>query len=255
MEARHGDVSQNPNYQLAAEALVSVTGLFPDGILSPKDGRAAESVPKEFRAAVQAFLDQSKPARFSLPKKIDAGKIADELSKGIDVADAGQLVSSLAVPELGEAYLEVLKRARGYLLAHWPRLSRDTLSGPRDLPPGPVENGRLASLYAIVDDPSRILDDLRSGTLTGEQAEAFKACYPSLYQMINMMIWDQAAKKWPPDKEASAPWRIERVVRVLLGLPPELSLSQAAPKKTAAPPKVQIDFDSMKTPAQKLASR
>lgn len=242
--------------KIAAEALVGVTGVFPqDGPVTREQGRRAERVAKEWRAAVDAWLDQKEPADFKWVKPPDHEKTLEDLTSGITADRGAELVSLLVVPELADAYLQHLSDAREYLRALWPAFELDTPRGPRLVVPGKIERGRVASLLAVVDDPERVLDEMRMGTLTYPQADAFRRVYPRLHEMLVAMIREALALK---PKAYVMPWWQERVYRVLLDLKPSMSLSRVEqPPPRAANPNISVDTkaEKLQTRAQVLAQR
>lgn len=238
---------------IAAEALLAVTGIFPEDPLTPKDGKLAETTEKRWRAEISAFFDQMDFRKFKAAKVPDHEKTLDRLIKPLDPRERSELVSLLAIPELGEAYLMALVNARNVARAAFSMLQMDSITGPIDLPPGVVEQGKSSAILSVVDDPDRVLDEIRSGTLTRPQAAAFKAAYPELLKMLSFIIWDIAQKR---GKAAPVSFDKQRVLRLLVGLPPQGSLSKAQQQPTAkAPPAIKIDFDKLKTRAQVLAAR
>ena len=240
----------------SAEALTAITGIFQDEPVTPEQGRLAAKIPKEWRAAVVEFLNQKKKQRFKLPKRADHGDILETLSGGIDANRRASLVGRLTSPELGEAYLSVVARATAHLLDQWPRHYLDTPLGPRVMPPSKTEQMRAASLLAVVDDPNRILDEMRMMSLTTEQATALKTCYPALFEMLKAILFEELARKYKSPDKYALPFSKELIIRRLVGLPPGVSVSKAQPKgDQQSTPQVSIDFKSLRTKAQDLATR
>jgi hypothetical protein len=242
--------------KLTAEALLAVTGIFPDP-LKPADGRAASALPKQWRAEVRQFFDQEKPRAFRAPPKVDPAKLQDTVIRGVDADKRAGLVAGLADADLGLAYLDALDHALEVVRAGIPSLTRDTPLGPAQLPLGKVEGMRIASLVAVVNDPARVLEEMQMGTLTTAQAEAFGDVYPSLAERLSSLIWDELVARYKTPEKYALPWAKERVLRTLVGLPPSAPISQAAPPppKGSTPPTIKVDFQkALATRAQRLAA-
>jgi hypothetical protein len=100
--------------------------------------------------------------------------------------------------------IETLAARRLEFLA--PRLP--TKPDPMGLQPGATDNWRpsdmemrrAARLMAAVEDPHAVLDRIADGSITPEDAEAVKACYPELHAQVTQEIFSQlsAAKSLPP---------------------------------------------------------
>jgi hypothetical protein len=249
------DEQQSP--ELAAEALAAVTGILQDEPVTRDQGKLARALPREWKAAVDAFLTERKFRAFRMPRAGDHDDLLEQLTAGVDAQRRAALVSRLADPGLGQAYLEVVARATAWLRSRWPSLQLDTPIGPRALPPSRTERWRCASLMAVVDHPGRILDEMRAGTLTSEQAEAFRACYPALFGMLRQMIWTALALRYKTPERYALPYDRELVLRRLVGLRPDVSLAKVdqPPASPAPTPKVDVDFRSLRSKAQDLGDR
>lgn len=243
---------------LAAQALVGVTGLFQDEPVTAVQGKAAAAVPKAWRAQVKEFLDQPRPKKFRAPKIVDHAEVAEDLSHGIDTERGNRLTSTIVGPGVGDLYLLALESAREYVRLRWPSLSRDTPAGLRLITPGKVEQGRAAAMLAVVEDPGVVLQELLSGTLTAEQAQTFRGVYPALFEMLRAMLDEELTERSLRDRDYEVGWARERLIRILFGLPPTMAISQVKPApKAAAAPTIKIDIDPTreKTPAQRMAER
>jgi hypothetical protein len=246
----------NP-FALTSEALIATVGLFHEGPILRRDGKEAERLPKEWRKEIDDWLDQKAPRKFRAPKVPDYQKTLETLSHGWDVKDAAEFISELQNPDLGVAVRECAQRARGYLAERWPRLTLDGPLGITNLTPGWSELRSAAAVYEVVAKPTAFLREIRSETITKSQADAFRVCYPSLFEMITTFWWDGMRQRRAADKKYSLPWPKERVIRVVIGLPAAISLSRVAPQQKApsGPPEVKADFSSQQSKAQQLAAR
>lgn len=242
---------------LPSEALVAVTGLFPDAPLGPKDGKAAAALPKEWKAAVDEFLDQKRPARFKRPPKADHAKTWEKLAAGIDPDEIATATAALASDQLTGEYQVTLSNAREYLKARWPVLTLDSIPEPTLLPPGQVEMGRAETLLEALNNPTVILDDMRSNALTYPQADALRSVYPNLFAMLKAQVWEGMQARRAKDPKYAAPWRVQIILRKLIGQPPGVDLGAVKPPPANAskPAPIKVDFSKQQTKAQAIEAR
>jgi hypothetical protein len=243
---------------IVGEALVAVTGLFPDRPLRGSDGLAARALPGEWRAQVKAFFDQDRPRRFKLYPRPAHEAMLDRLTGGGPVADE-DLVVKLASSDVIYDYLAVLRGARGYVKDRWPALSQDTFTGPRLLEPGATSMGAAWAIHAVVEDPSRLLVEMLSGTVQAAQVDAVKTVYPTLFQLLEQLIGERKAIEQGKKLSWSIDWPKERVLRILFGLPPDVAVKELGQQGAADGgdrSKVpQIDFASSQTRAQRIEAK
>jgi hypothetical protein len=238
---------------LAAEALLAVTGLFHDQPLGPKDGRLAAALPRDWKAAVDDFLDARKPRRFKAPPHVDWEKTWTTLSAGIDEQQVTTVTAALQDDAVDQDYKLTLSNAWEYVRSRWPVLQLDTITGPRLLSPGRVELGKAETLLATIDDPCRVLDEMRSQTLTYDQAEALQAVYPALYDMLKAILSEALDLRAGRSKAYTVPHGQEMVIRKVWGAKPGVTLSRIEPPAAKnGTPSVKIDFKHLRTKAQGL---
>lgn len=238
---------------LPAEALCAVTGLFPDDPPGPRQGMAARALPGEWRAHVKQFFDQGKPRKFRLYPRPAHEATLDKL---VAAPDNQWLTSRLQDPDIAEDYLVTFSNAREYVRARWPSLSMDTFAGPRLLEPGKIAMMGAWSILAVIEDPTRLLVEMLSGTPGYDQVVAVEAVYPSLFKMLLALIQERKQMELARKKSWQVPWTKERVLRIVMGLPPDVSVTEApqAPAR-AARPTIKIDFTSTNTRAQRIEAK
>lgn len=239
---------------IAAEALVAVTGLFPEQPLRVQDGLAARGLVNEWRSLIKAFFDQDKPRKFKLYSRPAHEAMLNRLTEG---DDPNKLVGKLADPDVATEYLATLSNAREYLRERWPSLKTETFMGPRLLEPGWVSMAEAWAILAVLDHPTRILTEMLSGTLLAEQLEALKAVFPDLFKMLLALIDERKELERAKKQSYSVPWRKERIFRIVYGLPPEVSIDQApqAPARMGRPAPIKINFAASQTRAQRIAAK
>jgi hypothetical protein len=240
---------------IAAEALVAQIGIFPGPaeILTKEDKKAAEGIEKLWRGEVRAWLEQDKPKRFTLAKQYPFEKTLDLMTSDLPAELFSQLKDAAVLTEC-QAQLD---RARAFARSKWPVRYLDRPERPAGLllQPAQVELMGACAVVAVLDDPDRIVEELRMETLETAQIEAFKAIYPDLHKMLVAITWDEVDRR-ALDKEYYMTWGTELVFRRLLGMPPQLAITTAQrPPPAAGHPTIKVDFGRFKTNAQKLNER
>jgi len=240
---------------LPGEALVAVTGLFPEKPLLARDGEAARKLPGEWRGMVKDFFDQGKPRKFRLYKRPDHDAMLTKLTE----AESPQgLVGKLADAGVADDYLAVLSNCREYVRARWPALSTDTFTGPRMMAPGFTAMGDAWMIFAVVDDPTCLLTEVLSGTVQAPQVDAVTACYPELWKMLQALIQERKQLEQAAKKSWAVGWAKERVLRILFSLPADVPIKQAQqpPARTGGASRaINIDFKSSQTLAQRIEAK
>lgn len=220
---------------LAADCLLAVVGLLPDAV-TPRERDAAATLPSTFGARGRAWWTAA-PRPYKGVKAPDLDKLYDKVAappQHFEVAewlkaagDDADLVVDLHL---------ALTAAREYLVTAWPRLVIETFGGPRLMPMAVDDEAEIASLWAVLDEPTRVLDELDSGTLSPSQALAFRTVYPALYDHLRTAMAEGAAAlskadpEWMPDESQ------EIACSILTGQPPGLmTKAESAPAPAAAP--------------------
>lgn len=243
---------------LLSESLIGVTGLFPKSV-DASDVQKAHELPEKLSKRLQAWLGKPMaPFAYREPPadmealfvKLYAKPKAVETQawfQGIGVED----------PDLPADFLAGIVAARVYLVGDilaqppmpgiWPTLTIDTAAGPEPLPLSPDDAGDMAAVYAILNDPSVLLDELEQYTLEPLQATAFRECYPMLYDHLGKALQAAIADKRAKDKTWLPSWQQEGEMRKWKGMPPEEQFSAPPPP---APPNPKLDLNAEKQATQ-----
>ncbi len=208
---------------------------------------AARNLPAAWAKKVDAFLSEKKFRKFQIQRAGDYEKVYEALSRDLTPEVNAKLTEQVRDGMLAHAYIEQLGRARAYLLERWPINQLDTATGTVNLPPSTMQQGQAWALYAILNDPGRILDEMLMGTLLDEQAAAFREVYQGLYDKLRALLDVEIKERIAKSEDYVVPWDRERVMRRLLGMSQEVPIVEA-PKgggQPAAPeaPAAQIDID------------
>ncbi len=117
-------------------------------------------------------------------------------------------------------------RAQMYLAGVMPPLAQQAppmLGAPQTQPSERVtEHEQRAFLRAAetIDDPLRVLDEARRGTLTADHTKALRAVYPGLHAQLTQTIVEEIA-----DRGEALPYESRLTVSLLLDVPTDPSLT------------------------------
>lgn len=225
---------------LTAESLLAVTGIIGDpNITSATFTRAAE-VPVTFARRGAAWWETDEPKPLAPVEVADFDKLFESLNAP---TNAGRLEAILRLQPEAEVFLAeyrvLLTQARQYLVERWPRVVVDTYAGPRMLPVGDDELAEIASLFAVVNRPARLLDEMDAGTLTPTQAEAFRSTYPELSRHHGESVQAAAAARTAKDITWMPTETQEIVLSILTGNPPGVVPYDSESKKPEETPKAE----------------
>lgn len=92
-----------------------------------------------------------------------------------------------------------------------------------------TEMARFLRYADAVDDPLKIVDDMKSGRLTKETVEAVRAVYPKLYATIQGRVADELS-----DRTTKVPYEQRVRLGMLLGVPADKSMTPAFQKALQA---------------------
>jgi len=241
---------------LAAECLLSVSGIFPKEPLTYRQGAEAEKVPKLWETEVADFLASEKFRKFRAQPKVDHEKTYDALVRGTSPGELDALTAELRNDDIGREYEALLSNAREYLRARWPMLKVDTPTQPIFYTPGVTECARASATYAVVNDPGRILTEMSMGTLVAEQVEAFDALFPDLSKMLRAMLQAEIIKTATASGPVKLSWRIESTLRILFGMPPEAAIKPVdQPPPKMATPEFKVSFEHTATKTEAATAR
>jgi hypothetical protein len=206
-----------------SDSLLVVTGLFPKAI-SPQEHAASEAIPTTFAKRAARWVKNEELAEFKFvepPKDFDKlfAKVAEPLTEleveawamGLDPDDL----------TLQLEFQSSLVGAREYLKNAWPAFNVEGAAGPKLLPLSFDDAAEVWSLFQVLNDPERVLDEMDSRTLTATQALAFRECLPDLYKLVDEAIVAELIEKRAKDDDYSLGWERESVLNTLRGEPPE----------------------------------
>lgn len=234
---------------IMTESLLATIGVIPRDI-TRSDLRDAAKVPAEFSRHARAWWTVER-SRFKEPPRIDTAKMFDEVATPIDQLQVKRWLDLADEDDTNmiAGLMDAMEAARSYLVTRWPRITIDTFAGPRPMPLPFDDAAEAASLFAVVDGPRRIREEMDYGSLTPSQAEAFRAVYPSLFDAYRFALADEAAKitaknsAWMPDEAQTL------MLSVLTNTAPG-ALTYVAEQPAPEPPKQARDFGAKRTETQ-----
>lgn len=127
------------------------------------------------------------------------------------------------MPNITSSAVQTATRGMQFLLSKLPKsATQDTIGtmfAKRKFEPSDFQLAKFEKYLNAVENPRSILDDLESGTLTREAAEAVKAVYPNLFQTIQTQVVEKLQ-----DSEKAIPYAKRVQLGILLDLPSDSSL-------------------------------
>lgn len=240
---------------LATEALVAVTGVLNPRPVTRTDGKEAARLPLEWRREVRDWFDQQRAHKFRQAPQPDHERTLDNLTRGIDLEKLAELHAALE-PEAAAEYAAQLSNAREYVRERWPALALDTPTGPVILPPSLTEMGEACDVLAVIENPSRVLSELRYGTLSFSQVDAMAAVYPALTEMLRAMVQEEILRRRSRQRTWEMPWWQEQLWRILLQMPPDVPIAEVKqpPARAASPAPIEIEFRSQASKSERIAA-
>jgi hypothetical protein len=226
---------------LAAECLAAVTGLYPSSRILRGQVADAIAMPKRLMREVSAFFDQDESSEPAKSEKINYLATWERLNAGIPDDDKIEILEDA---ELGSLYLQLLQTGREYLQGQWRPTKITLLTGPKLLAPSTSEKARCQDLYAMVNDPTRILNRLNSCCVMAEEMAALNAVFPNFIMMLSDMINGEIYRRVQARKSYEVPYRQSIAIKMFAGESTadetETINAETQPAEQSAPPEFDI---------------
>lgn len=232
---------------LQAETLLVVVGLFPKEI-SPVDIARAATVQEKFERRIRGFFDREQIVFPYVPPE-DPSKLLDKIVRPPTQEENTAWLEALGT-ELGTEFHSLVEMARDYLNAQWPKWDIDAGAGLEACPLSQDDTHEAWSLYQVVDDAARILDEIDAYTLSDSQALAFRTVFPELFDACMKTAQDEKARRNRPDRPWAPPWDKDAVLRTLQGIPQEQAPLPEPPPGAMQATKLRPDPNAALTPGQ-----
>lgn len=234
---------------LTTECLLGTVGLTPKEI-TPRQHTAAATLPDTFRDRALAWWNRRDRKRYKDIREIDLDKLFDKIAAP---PTQGELEDWLSVAGDDDEVIQdlhlSLSAAREYLKEKWPRIQIRTFAGTRLAALSVDDAAEVTSLIAVLNEPTRVLDEMDCGSLSPSQAEAFRKIYPTLYGVYRQAIEEGAGKKvtenqdWAPDESE------EIALAILTGQPSGL-LPYESDQEAPGAPKPEKDLGAAEARTQ-----
>jgi hypothetical protein len=233
---------------LLSDCLRAVTGMFPRG-LDAADIQKAHELPALFERRLKAWLTAPQEPFLYHPPPKDMEELFTRLTaKPTSLeSEAWMQVIGTDDPDTSVGFFEGIVRSRVYLVGDlltqqpgiWPTLSISTPAGPEPLPLSADDAGDMAAVYAVLNDPRRLLDEMDQGTLEPAQATAFRELFPDLYDHVGKTLQAAIAEQRAKHPSWGVSWQKDGILRVLKGMPPEEQFT-APPPPPPPNPKLEL---------------
>lgn len=204
------------NTDLSTDCLLGVVGLIPD-VITQRQHIAAAVLPDTFSARARAWWKLNDYEKF---KVVNAPKNLDDLFDKIALEPSQQELAAWLEASndddddaITSFHLSLIE-ARKYLVKKWPRIQIETFGGTRLMPLAVDDAAEVASLWAVLNEPTRILDEMDSASITPSQATAFRTVYPKLYDYYRNELAMGAAEQTAKDPQ----WMPDESQEILLGI-------------------------------------
>lgn len=267
------------------ESTFAAIGLLPILRAKPRLGKTtledAGNRPKSVRKRLLRFLSSAKVEPTEDLPAIDYDEVSgwlksrpkpDGSPQYMTPKQAHALFAVVPDQELATELCAMVERILDGANAVFPRSPPDPLTGQviEEPPPGDLLDFRRA--WAVVCDPSVIMEDTASGDLFDDQVLTLATHFPATYEDVKAAVVETVAtmvsrrgKTWRPDplKEAMLDTLMQRpqVDTMLAGVMQQVyGAEMAAQAQTAAPPKKRSggsagsDEGGESTPGQKAAA-
>jgi hypothetical protein len=212
---------------LPGELLLAVVGL--DSVIGDEPVKITQAMreeamglPRKLLRELRRFLTADSFDRFPAPQPLPYRKVADRLGRPPgDVEDAARIdqLSRMEHPDEQVALNLAAERALAVLRPLVPRLTRQTVTGPKLEMPPDFALAKLRRALAIVADPVQTVTNMCCGTLLREEQQTMAAVYPALYtgaaDAVPALLTAIVAER--PTFEL--PWRRDRLLKIFLGGP------------------------------------
>jgi hypothetical protein len=234
-----------------SEALLAVTGVIRPRPDDESIGKAAELL-EDFRARIRRWIASSTVKPWSPPLAHGFSTREGLRERIMYTPDEPDGVHDLGDDVLAAEWTEELKDARAQLLAAWPGV---VMRGGLEAEEVPLSFDRgqdWLGLVGVVEDPFRLLLELESGAVLPAQLALFESVYPELARILTeetfaaLVDLQVKSRELPPAKD--------RVVRLVLKVPPESPILVPKPEEPPPEKPKKSGEQDTRTVAQKAAT-
>lgn len=137
-------------------------------------------------------------------------------------------------PRIAQTMQTRAANAAQYLYDHAPKPPNRATMIAGKWKPSDIDLARFERISAVIEDPKEALESLKRGTLTVDEVEALKNCYPKIYEGIVVQLAEQI-----PQLREDLPYRERVQLSILFGVPVDATMEPnflAAIQAVSAPP-------------------
>lgn len=179
----------------------------------------AIAIPRAIERALRAFLGRGEPGETAdlPPFDYEATRALLDDAEGNAAQAVAALVATITDSELAQGVIDLATGQMHMLTSKMPRNVRDDLTGAVPCLPSPTEVARFARCWHVAADPMVVFRDLEDHSLAFDQALAFAAFFPELYETTKALIVELLTtmkakrKTWTLDRPR------EHLLRILIG--------------------------------------
>jgi hypothetical protein len=272
MMANDADITLPTPDNRAGEALLAAISL--SHILGDEPIRVtrrhidlALGLPKTISRAIRAFLTGKAPEVDEEPQKLDPDAVFAALRQPVESLRLVDRVDFRVAPDLSGPFFQAFGVVHAYLAELAPPRTRETVLGPRDVRPNPLELARFRAVWRVVEDPKLVLAELARGVVPRRYVEALSGAYPDLYGYLRRAVLEAITElrgrqpSWEPtykqDRALQALLQTStlnaRLIEEIQGLHGRVAQAEAARAPQRAPSSTALEANETRT--QRLTRR
>jgi hypothetical protein len=225
-------------------------------------------------SAAKSFFGGKPPAARAMPMpRAEVSRIATAAAKSSPVAIAARVQRSVppdlvsAAPGHAAAITGALTRAAAHLAEHAPKIPPPNgleLQSRREAEPSPQQLTRFGRRVEVVQNPTVVLDRMRTGDLTREHVDTLRTVYPRMYESVKTALVEEAMARKKPltiQEQAALSCLFDEPLHAMF-LPKSIAAFQASAQRADAEQqapgpvarssrKVEVDASRLTTGTQK----
>jgi hypothetical protein len=252
LRRKQGNTLEPSSYELAGESLAAVTGIFPKGPITPRQGAEAMALAERAGELIEKFCKFKKFDEFKLQKRVDDLEETFLKLSPLTELEIRETCAALMDPDVISSWAEAVNKGRAYLRAKWPAFIRQTPTGPVWIdPPRSVVN-HISLSMAAVNDPLTMLEELNRGCMTPEVMDCVKETKPKIHERLLGAMSSQLQTVGAMGKKC--PWSHEMQLRILFEQPPKglVTFGVESEEKPQQSADFNIKFEGLQTRGQQL---
>jgi hypothetical protein len=230
---------------LALESLVAIAGVIAPKVTEAKI-EASFRLSSRLARRLDKWMKTPDLRAFELPRDRDAQKTFDSLGSKYDIE-----------PPVENAFDAVefsakVQECRTELVSRFPiSYARDKLQD-LPLPLSPDEEQDWLADVSMIEDETRVLDEIEMGTITAGQVELYRKLFPNLYEFLALTAEDVVIEF--NGKGESLSEVVETTMEIFLNqwrVKPAQAQDGSAPQESVPGPDVKLSGDTTATQSER----